>query len=920
MPDEHSLNADLARILKKRGIKGAAPQVTVKDDKGKRRTPDIVCKDVQGYDIVIEAKRGWGVKLEPNKKASVRQADELIAKSFCHAAIALIYPDGYENQDHLQTGKVKVAVRTPIDIRKQTKPKWKERAVKDLPRFIEGIPSQLVGQPEELAKRAEIAINQAFKKFSQDDVAIVMENLRQGNYEDLASITNFKGLLVDLLTCFMFHTKLDDIRHRYSPKQFKSSTRPLTVQECIDSNDPIASFCDAYEKWLKIDYTAILEWNLAILKAFRDYARFTDAVKILARTARSIQRAKGAHHHDVVGITFCNAIESAKQEGAMYTTLPAATLLTHLLFYKSKINWKNLEEIKQLRIVDFACGSGTLLIACANYILNYKLKQAREKDREEVANALFEQMLYGFDCNQRAIFQTTTGLAMIAPSIAFEKTQLHAMPLGENPKKKGEVLLGSLEHLLGGDLIPLPPLGQGVDRQPEPIQMPTCDFAIMNPPFTIEYKRYKQKDAETEKKLREREKKIRQDLKLSGSHNTTGFIELVHKYIDPKTGKAGLVLPASTATLLPAKETRIWLAKHFHIPYIIVSYDSERGFFSGFTSITEMLLVLERKKKTQTATQVIKLANNPVHETDAFSCAQAILSGEEERIEEWGEVDLIQPEDMEKGDWSATQFLSNDLYRIAKDIPNHWTSTLGQQVKIKQMGRGVRGCAQIEDGRRGMYSTPALWYHKTDYCDKLEVKPDCHVKPKKKTKDAIAKFEKVCINLTQLKIAEQVRLTTVKSFACRTTKPSLNNAGCGAEVVDIPNVDKETVEKAVCILLNSTPAKLEMILRRKNKTFSYISFAKESLNRVAMPLLSEMSAPAFRALAKVYDEWKSVERKRLPQAHECSVQIAIDLAVCKHTGFPEKLCRQARDLLSHEPMVTGQQYHANSEPTNPELF
>lgn len=75
-----------------------------------------------------------------------------------------------------------------------------------------------------------------------------------------------------------------------------------------------------------------------------------------------------------------------------------------------------------------------------------------------------------------------------------------------------------------------------------------------------------------------------------------------------------------------------------------------------------------------------------------------------------------------------------------------------------------------------------------------------------------------------------------------------------------------------------------------------------------MPLLSEMSVSAFRALAKVYDEWKNQERQRLPQAHECSVQIAIDKAVCKHTGFPEKLCQQARRLLSHEPMVTGKRY------------
>ena len=187
------------------------------------------------------------------------------------------------------------------------------------------------------------------------------------------------------------------------------------------------------------------------------------------------------------------------------------------------------------------------------------------------------------------------------------------MPLGKHPERKTEVRLGSLEMLLNDkdELFFYPPLGQGADRQTEPVECDTFHFAIMNPPFTIREKRHKQKDPKTEKKLREREKQIRQDLSLSSSHNTNGFIELVHKYIDPQTGKAGLVLPASTSTLLPAQETRIWLAKHFHIPYIIVSYDPKRIFFSGNTNQGEMLLVLERKKKTTTPTQVIKLTKNP---------------------------------------------------------------------------------------------------------------------------------------------------------------------------------------------------------------------------------------------------------------------------------------------------------------------
>ena len=87
-----------------------------------------------------------------------------------------------------------------------------------------------------------------------------------------------------------------------------------------------------------------------------------------------------------------------------------------------------------------------------------------------------------------------------------------------------------------------------------------------------------------------------------------------------------------------------------------------------------------------------------------------------------------------------------------------------------------------------------------------------------------------------------------------------------------------------------------------------------------MPLLYGMRPSAFRALAKVYDAECKQSRERLPQAHECRVQLAIDQAVCKHTGYPYDLCAEARRMLSYEPMVTGKPYQPEQQPTKPQLF
>lgn len=204
MANENTLNADLARILQKARIQ-ADPEHTFKQADGKPRRPDILCK-VQGQHIGIEAKLSMGGKQSQPIQA-IAQADELIEKSFCDAAIALIYPDGYKNQDHLQSGTIQTAVRTPLSSGKKNPPQWNNCPVQALPRLLKGIPSQL-SKSEELSKRAEIAVNQAAKKIGKENAAKIMANLRSG---ELAQVTDFNGLLVDLLTCFMFHHKLDAI-------------------------------------------------------------------------------------------------------------------------------------------------------------------------------------------------------------------------------------------------------------------------------------------------------------------------------------------------------------------------------------------------------------------------------------------------------------------------------------------------------------------------------------------------------------------------------------------------------------------------------------------------------------------------------------------------------------------------------------
>ena len=70
--------------------------------------------------------------------------------------------------------------------------------------------------------------------------------------------------------------------------------------------------------------------------------------------------------HDLAGRIFNRLISERKLLAAFYTSIPASTLLAGLALSAERwqgIDWKDPEGIANLRVVDPACGTGTLLMA-----------------------------------------------------------------------------------------------------------------------------------------------------------------------------------------------------------------------------------------------------------------------------------------------------------------------------------------------------------------------------------------------------------------------------------------------------------------------------------------------------------------------------------------------------------------------------
>ena len=899
MLKEEPLNAYLAEIIRESRTSEADPEVTLSDGR-----MDIRCR-VGSHIVGIECKLGYR---PAQRRAAIADANRRLANGDCDVGVALLYPSGvFRTADDLRNGEVRVNVRSkpfpfddPEELRLHSQlARWDTVSVSSFSDYLKTVPDE-AGSPENLASMADVAIESAFDRFTPMERGKILHDMGLADANDPEKA--LKGLLTDLMVAIMFHVKLDVVRHTVELPH--EGWNPPRVIDCINSQDVQAELRLAHEKWLEVDYKQILEWSCSVLDALPSTVSTRSVLMRIAQTARLIESSSGGQHHDLFGITFCQSVASAKNDGSMYTTIPAATLLTRLTLagIDEAIDWSDFEQVTNLSVVDFACGTGTLLIAAANYILN----KERTGRHEEVARALLERVVHGYDINNRAIFQSATGLGMISPSVAFREMHLYSMLLGINPAS-GHGCLGSLEMLEGldqGTFNP-PPSATRVDAQPAPIQVDSFDVAIMNPPFTVNYKRHHQFSEEVKSALQTRESELVPKEVVNRSGNSGAFVVLAEKHLDEDKGILGFVLPSAAVNGPAGFQIRKRLAQRFHIKYLVTSFDPERIFFSGNTDIGEILVIAGRKPVfgEPPPTTAVKLIWNPGTASSAVATADYILNGTADEHDR-ALTDTIPFASIEKGDWRALQFADHVLYYSAVDLSREWVSTIGDQFEVKGIGRSVRKCGnRMAEAVSG--ATPVLWEHDANHCNRLVVSPDSWVTSKAGHE---SELRRISNNVHRLKLPDRISLTSSCVTAVLTAEPSLGSAWQNAVPVCTGNHAPEDVERATAIILNSTLGKLATLLVRNNRKPTYPTFSVEAQRSIALPPIASMTGEQVRVLVDVFDEVAEIERKPFPEAHTCDVQLRIDAVVCQVLEYDLERCVDLRERLAREPMISNKPY------------
>ena len=153
------------------------------------------------------------------------------------------------------------------------------------------------------------------------------------------------------------------------------------------------------------------------------------------------------------GRIFNRLIADRKLLAAFYTSIPASILLAGLALSPdawSNVDWSIADEISKLRVIDPACGTGTLLMAAYRQIVqNHVAANPENPEHSLLHKSLVENVVGGADVVQAAIHLTAATLAAMSPSVRFDQMQLHTLRFGLDSSKK--VWLGSLDWLKSGE-------------------------------------------------------------------------------------------------------------------------------------------------------------------------------------------------------------------------------------------------------------------------------------------------------------------------------------------------------------------------------------------------------------------------------------------------------------------------------------
>jgi len=648
-----------------------------------------------------------------------------------------------------------------------------------------------------------------------------------------------------------------------------------------------------------------------------------------------------------------------------------------------------VERIKSMRIGDLACGSGTLLTgsysALQRLVTELKIYcDLEDVDLNEITRAVIEEGIYGIDALRYASQITALNLALISDGkISRENT--YTIYLGLIPKdQEYQAWLGSLELFKNGERVggllnwmekeQSNAAGsvtlQGSDGA---FSIPSeFDLMIMNPPFTRATGRTKRfgkgrglfgfiADEGARSKLVDAYDWIRKEMKdelriiaeasanifpgpireivrgkgefnaylnIGQAGEGLLFLYLAYKYVKDG-GVIAFVLPRGLLAGVTWFLARVLLASKFHVNYIVVSSDTEKGYnFSEGASLSETLVVARKANNiSNNETIFVNLLRKPLYPLEGQGLAEEIRKTGQSLRE--GEARLI-----EVGSSSALllkvsrqQLLENiDNWNrfVAMPDPDLVDMTVNHLLRSGEIGlKGIDlGTLKLHLTRlNDIISTlgidahqfhdnfsrvdirtpyPIIYGGEEDVRSKMVVRPNSFASQKTNMADSLFRTY-----AARVLIPDRIRWNTAHVIALYSEEPVLSNIFYTIKL-RVDDDIRAYAEKALVLWLNTTWGILTVLFNRQETEGGWTRLKMAQWRLLPVLDVSKLDLSKLRELADVFDRYAEKTSKRLPEQFNPKdsdpIRLGIDIDFLKafDPNIDENKAREALlDLYRH---------------------
>ena len=210
---------------------------------------------------------------------------------------------------------------------------------------------------------------------------------------------------------------------------------------------------------MRHDFRPVLEPAVEAIEAVEDTGKLAGLERALRHIAAEAERIAESYADmgaDHAGPLFNRVMGNQASDGAFFTRPVAASIAARLtLDACGEQDWSDPAVWREFKMVDLACGSGTLLAAMlADMKRRARNSGASESQITALQKLAVEETIKGLDINPVSLQLAASQLTAGNQNISYRQMGLHLMPYGPHRDDPGRVAVGSLELLGQKAIVP----------------------------------------------------------------------------------------------------------------------------------------------------------------------------------------------------------------------------------------------------------------------------------------------------------------------------------------------------------------------------------------------------------------------------------------------------------------------------------